>query len=210
MDILYRCCAGLDVHKKTVVACVRRLDAAGQARQEIRTFGTMTCDLLALSDWLAEQGVDAQVVELSGSVEIAPRLGTADLICDLVSSGATLRANQLTPVHNLLDSEAVLAGAVRVPDDARASLRAMLLRRLDGVVQRQDRKLLMFRASEDRVDALSQLLADAEPLVRLPADGGALRLQTMCPGPLSWQRMEELERAGAQGLMVLSVERSLA
>ena len=92
----------------------------------------------------------------------------------------------------------------------RASLRAMLLRRLDGVVQRQDRKLLMFRASEDRVDALAQLLADAEPLVRLPADGGALRLQTMCPGPLSWQRMEELERAGAQGLMVLSVERSLA
>ena len=89
-----------------------------------------------LKQWLAEQGVDAQVVELSGSVEIAPRLGTADLICDLVSSGATLRANQLTPVHNLLDSEAVLAGAVRVPDDARASLRAMLLRRLDGVVQR--------------------------------------------------------------------------
>ncbi len=156
-----------------------------------------------LKQWLADQGVDAQVVELSGSVEIAPRLGTADLICDLVSSGATLRANQLTPVHNLLDSEAVLAGAVRAPDDARASLRAMLLRRLDGVVQRQDRKLLMFRASEDRVDALAQLLADAEPLVRLPADGGALRLQTMCPGPLSWQRMEELERAGAQGLMQL-------
>ena len=47
MDILYRCCAGLDVHKKTVVARVRRIDAAGQARQEIRTFGTMTGDLLA-------------------------------------------------------------------------------------------------------------------------------------------------------------------
>jgi len=57
MDILYRCCAGLDVHKKTVVACVRRIDVAGQARQEIRTFGTMTGDLLALSDGLAEQGV---------------------------------------------------------------------------------------------------------------------------------------------------------
>ena len=54
MDILYRCCAGLDVHKKTVVACVRRIDATGPARQEIRTFGTMTCDQLALSDWLAE------------------------------------------------------------------------------------------------------------------------------------------------------------
>lgn len=163
-----------------------------------------------LKDWLQRQGVQAQVVELSGSVEIAPRLGTAELICDLVSSGATLRANQLKPVETLLDSEAVLAGPVRMPDDARTGLMNMLLRRLDGVVQVQDRKLLMFRAAEERVPELARLLSDAEPLVRLPADGGALRLQTMCPGPLTWQRLEDLERAGAQGLMVLSVERSLA
>ncbi len=163
-----------------------------------------------LKDWLAARGIDAQVVELSGSVEIAPRLGTAELICDLVSSGGTLRANQLKPVETLLESEAVLAGAVHAPDDARGALLAMLLRRLDGVVQVQDRKLLMFRADPSRIAALETLLADAEPLVRLPADDGALRLQTMCPGPLSWQRMEELERAGAQSLMVLSVERSLA
>ncbi|REN15583.1 ATP phosphoribosyltransferase, partial [Mycobacterium tuberculosis] len=95
------------------------------------------------------RGVDAQVVELSGSVEIAPRLGTADLICDLVSSGATLAANQLKPVETLLESEAVLAGPVRTPDDARAGLMAMLLRRLDGVVKVQDSKLLMFRAALD-------------------------------------------------------------
>jgi transposase len=66
MDILHRCCAGLDVHKKTVVACVRRFDAAGQARQEVRTFGTMTCDLLALSDWLVEQGVEQVALESTG------------------------------------------------------------------------------------------------------------------------------------------------
>jgi transposase len=66
MDILYRCCAGLDVHKKTVVACVRRLDAAGSAHQEVRSFGTMTCDLLALSDWLAEQGVQHVAMESTG------------------------------------------------------------------------------------------------------------------------------------------------
>jgi len=53
-------------------------------------------------------------------------------------------------------------------------------------------------------------LPDADPLVQLPDDGGQLRLQTMCHGALTWQRLEELERAGAQGLMVLSVERSLA
>lgn len=165
-----------------------------------------------LADWLERQGVQAQVVELSGSVEIAPRLGTADLICDLVSSGATLAANQLKPVETLLESEAVLAGAVREPNDLRAGLLAMLLKRMDGVLHQRDSKLLMFRAAgEQQVDAVRRLLPDADPLERLPDDGsGALRLQAMCHGAVTWQRLEELERAGAQGLMVLTVETSLA
>ncbi|MGS1079550.1 ATP phosphoribosyltransferase [Pseudoxanthomonas beigongshangi] len=164
-----------------------------------------------LSNWLERQGVEAGVVELSGSVEIAPRLGTADLICDLVSSGATLAANQLKPVETLLDSEAVLAGPVREFDDERAGLASMLLRRVDGVLKLKDSKLLMFRANRDTVAELSRLLPDAEPLVQLPGSGeGPLSLQTMCHGAITWQRLEELERAGAQGLMVLSVERSLA
>ena len=164
-----------------------------------------------LTDWLAERGIDAQVVELSGSVEIAPRLGTADLICDLVSSGATLAANQLKSVELVMESEAVLAGSVRTPDDARAGLIAMLLRRLDGVVRLRDSKLLMFRATRDSVAGLVRLLPDADPLVELPGlVDGPLQLQTMCHGAITWQRLEELERAGAQGLMVLTVERSLA
>lgn len=164
-----------------------------------------------LSNWLERQGVEAGVVELSGSVEIAPRLGTADLICDLVSSGATLAANQLKPVETLLDSEAVLAGPVREFDDERAGLASMLLRRVDGVLKLKDSKLLMFRANRDTVAELSRLLPDAEPLIQLPGSGeGPLSLQTMCHGAITWQRLEELERAGAQGLMVLSVERSLA
>jgi ATP phosphoribosyltransferase len=149
-----------------------------------------------LANWLKTQAVDAAVVELSGSVEIAPKLGTADLICDLVSSGATLAANQLKPVETLLESEAVLAGPTREFEDARAGLAAMLLRRLDGVL---------------KLAELSRLLPDADPLTQLPVEGdGPLSLQTMCHGAVTWQRLEELERAGAQSLMVLSVERSLA
>ena len=164
-----------------------------------------------LSEWLQTQGVQASVVELSGSVEIAPKLGTADLICDLVSSGATLLANQLKPVETLLESEAVLAGSVREYDDQRADLAAMLLRRMDGVLKLKDSKLLMFRAEPDAVSALLRLLPAADPLTYLAAPGeGPLSLQTMCRGGVTWQQLEELERAGAQGLMVLSVERSLA
>lgn len=163
-----------------------------------------------LAQWLEERGIDAQVVELSGSVEIAPRLGTADLICDLVSSGATLKANQLKPVETLLESEAVLAGPAGSFDDARADLAQMLLRRMDGVLQVRERKLLMFNADREALPALERLLADAGPLVQLPSSNGELALQTMCEGAVSWQRLEELERAGARQLMVLGVERSLA
>ena len=74
----------------------------------------------------------------------------------------------------------------------------------------QDQKLLMFSAERESVPALARLLHDAGPLVELPGSNGALSLQAMCDGAVSWQRLEELERAGARGLMVLAVERSLA
>jgi transposase len=67
MDVLYRCCAGLDVHKKTVVACVRRVDPAGKVSKHIKTFPTMTGDLLELADWLAVQGVKVVAMESTGS-----------------------------------------------------------------------------------------------------------------------------------------------
>jgi len=67
MDVLHACCAGLDVHKKTVVACVRRVDPAGKVTKTIKTFATMTADLLDLSDWLAGQGVKVVAMESTGS-----------------------------------------------------------------------------------------------------------------------------------------------
>ena len=66
MDIVYSCCAGLDVHKKTVVACVRRVAANGKVHKEVRTFGTMTGELLQLADWLAQQGVTHAAMESTG------------------------------------------------------------------------------------------------------------------------------------------------
>jgi transposase len=66
MDILYACCAGLDVHKRTIVACVRRLGPGGKVQRQVRTFGTMTADLLALADWLAAEGVTQVAMESTG------------------------------------------------------------------------------------------------------------------------------------------------
>lgn len=165
-----------------------------------------------LRDWLALNGVEADVVELSGSVEIAPRLGQADAICDLVSSGATLAANQLKAVEDILQTEAVIAGPVRDFDPALAGIADMLLRRIDGVMKIRDSKLLMFQAPRAALDDVLPLLPDAEPpIVYGPVDGdGMLALQALCHGVVTWQRLEELKRAGARGLMVLPVERMLA
>ncbi len=161
--------------------------------------------------WLREQGVEAGVVVLNGSVEIAPRLGQADVVCDLVSSGATLSANQLKPVCDLLQSEAVLAGPVAELDPLLADTAQMLLRRIDGVLRIRDSKLLMFQAPRDAVADVLRLLPDAEAPTSYPMDGGdLLAMQALCHGVVTWQRLEELKRAGARGLMVLPVERMLA
>lgn len=164
-----------------------------------------------LSAWLAKQGVAAEVVTLSGSVEIAPRLGQADAVCDLVSSGATLAANQLKPAATLLESEAVLVGPVAPFADARAGLAALLLRRLDGVLRLKDSKLLLFQSTRAAVSGLLKLLPDAEPPIVTVIEGSdSLALQALCHGAVTWQRLEDLKCAGASGLLVLPVERMLA
>ena len=165
-----------------------------------------------LQRWLDDAGIDATTVQLSGSVEIAPRLGQADVVCDLVSSGATLAANQLTPVIDLMTSEAVLVGTTEPLDPARAALLEMLLRRLDGVLKIRDSKLLMFRAARTALPELMSLLPDAESptVLGVIEDDDAVSLQTLCHGVVTWQRLEALQRAGARGLMVLPVERMLA
>ena len=164
-----------------------------------------------LSQWLDERGISAEVVTLSGSVEIAPRLGKADAICDLVSSGATLSANQLRATDLLLDSEAVLAGPSAPFGDARAEIAALLSRRLDAVLGLKDSKLLLFQSEACNVPALMALLPDAERPTVLRVDGSdRVALQAVCRGAMTWQRLEDLKRAGADALLVLPVERMLA
>lgn len=165
-----------------------------------------------LGRWLRERDIDAEPVVLSGSVEIAPRLGKAEAICDLVSTGATLAANQLREVEVILESEAVLAGPSGEFADERAELAALLLRRLDGVLRVQGSKLLMFQAPRAALPGLMQLLPDAEPATVMRLDGRdeEVALQAVCREAVTWQRLEDMKRAGARGLLVLPVEQMLS
>lgn len=164
-----------------------------------------------LRQWLEAEKVQAEIVLLSGSVEIAPGLGQADAICDLVSTGATLGANRLKPVATVLDSEAVLAGPAHELDAARGELAELLLRRIDGVSRIQRSRLLLFQVKRDCLRGLLDLLPDADPPTVMQVDGAdELALQALCHETLTWQRLEELQRAGARGLMVLPLESMLA
>lgn len=165
-----------------------------------------------LADWLQREGVQAEVVTLSGSVEIAPRLGKAEAICDLVSSGATLAANQLREVAAIFESEAVLAAPVQAFADERADLATLLLRRLDGVLQVQGSKLVMLHVRRDALDAVIRLLpgVDSPSVLALDGNRDVVALQAVCRGAITWQHLEDMKRAGACGMLVLPVEQRLA
>lgn len=165
-----------------------------------------------LRRWLRERGVDAEILTLSGSVEIAPRLGTADAICDLVQSGATLVANQLREVDVVLESSAVLVGPASLPADDRRGAIELLLKRIDGVSRVRGSRLLLLQAAREAVDGIVQALPGSPRPTVLQMDGqpGQVMLQALCADELGWRQLEAIQRAGARELFVLPVERALA
>ncbi|HMM66186.1 MAG TPA: ATP phosphoribosyltransferase [Dokdonella sp.] len=165
-----------------------------------------------LADWLRRQSIQAAIVTLSGSVEIAPRLGTADLICDLVSSGATLAANQLKEAAIVLESEAVLAAGAVLPGDARGELIDMLLRRIDGVIQVRVSKLVMWHSPRSALEQITRLLPNGQRPTVTSIEGldNEVAVQAICNDAITWQHLEDMKRAGARQMLVLPVEQMLA
>jgi ATP phosphoribosyltransferase len=165
-----------------------------------------------LGEWLRTHGVAAGIMMLSGSVEIAPKLGTADAICDLVQSGGTLIANQLREAEVLLESEAVLAGPRTLPIDERGDMLELLLKRLDGVIQVRESRLLLLQTSRSSLEAVTRLLPGGPQPTLLAVAGqpDQLMLQALCAGEISWRQLEEIKKAGAREMYVLPVEKMLA
>jgi ATP phosphoribosyltransferase len=160
---------------------------------------------------LTERGVQADMVKLSGSVEIAPGLGTADAISDLVSTGTTLRANHLVELETLFESTAALYGQKgRLPDQKQVLLER-LLARLDGVLQAAESKYVMLHAPREAVEEITRLLPGAEhpSLMNLESDPGRVALHAVCREALFWEHLEALKGAGASAILVLPVEKML-
>jgi ATP phosphoribosyltransferase len=192
------------------IAVPQELDYQQPRQLEGRRIATSYPGLLG--EWLRTQGLNAGVVTLAGSVEIAPKLGTADAICDLVQSGGTLVANQLRETEVLLESEAVLAGPLALPVDERGDMLELLLKRLDGVIQVRESRLLLLQTSRHTLDAVARLLPGGPQPTLLPVAGqpDQLMLQALCAGEVSWRQLEEIKKAGAREMFVLPVEKMLA
>jgi ATP phosphoribosyltransferase len=156
---------------------------------------------------LAERGVDAELVPVSGSVEAAPRLGLADAIVDLVSTGSTASANGLRRVGSLLASQAVLlAGAEAVERRREAVERLELM--LSGVVAARRCRYLMMNAPETALPAIRDLLPGmGSPSVLSLADEGQIAVHAAVDADDVWHLLAPLKAAGASSILVLPVER---
>ena len=159
---------------------------------------------------LAEKGIDAHIVELSGSVEIAPRLGTADAISDLVSTGTTLRANHLRELEVLFESQAALF-APETLEPEKQPLQQRLLARLEGVISAAESKYVMLHAPREAVPAITSLLPGVEHPTLLPLEGSdRIAMHAVCVEGIFWEHLEALKAAGASAILVVPVEKMLA
>ena len=166
----------------------------------------------ALARWLAAQGVAAEVVTLSGAVEIAPRLGRADVICDLVSTGSTLQANHLRESEIVLQSQAMLIRTpVPLPAAKEQWLNRILLR-IDGVQQVKESKYIMLHAPRSALAEIRRLLPGSESPTIIPLEGTSdkVAVHAVCRENVFWETLESLKAAGASSLLVLPVEKMLA
>jgi ATP phosphoribosyltransferase len=147
--------------------------------------------------------VEVELVDVTGSVEIAPRLGLADAIVDLVSSGNTLRTNGLRSLGVLLESEAVLVGSDRERSEPFAAM-------LRAVVEARRHRYVMLNAPESALPAIAELVAPRVPSVLPLAEPGMVAVHALVPAADVWRLLPQLEAAGGSSILIVPVERMAA
>src|SRR5680860_1204690 len=157
--------------------------------------------------FLAEKGIQAELHIINGSVEIAPNIGLADAICDIVSSGSTLFKNNLKEVEVMLKSEAVLAVSPKISEVHREILKKIQFR-IRSVLQARQSKYVLLNAPNDRLDQILSLLPGMRSPTVLPlAQKGWSSVHTVINKDKFWEVIHELKEAGAEGILVCPIEK---
>lgn len=163
-----------------------------------------------LGDFLARNGITAEIVDMRGAVEIAPRIGMADAICDLVSTGGTLAANGLKEAQIIFTSEAVLVSTPTMSPECRIILDRLLLR-INGVQQAETSKYIMLHAPVSRLDEIRAVIpgSDSPTILALQGRDDKVAVHAVCNEGIFWETMEDLKKRGASDILVMPIEKML-
>ena len=190
---------------RLAIALPRGEDYAGVSSLQGRHLATSYPRLL--EGFLSENGVQASIHEISGSVEIAPGIGLADGICDIVSTGSTLLSNGLKEVETILRSEAVLVAN----PDLSAEKRRLLDRigfRMDAVLRSKGCRYILLNAPVEAVDQVIELLPGMRSPTVVPlADEGWVSIHSVIQDDDFWSIVDQLKAVGAEGMLVVPIEK---
>ncbi|KTG23224.1 ATP phosphoribosyltransferase [Idiomarina sp. WRN-38] len=191
------------------IAVPRELSYQSQADLDGMRIATTYPQLL--KRYLKDNGINARVVMLTGSVEVAPRAGLADAICDLVSTGATLEANGLVEKEVIFRSQAQLIQNSETLSDEKQAMIDQLLPRIDGVQMAKESKYIMLHAPKDKLEEVVELLPGAETPTILPLShtDKQVAVHMVSTEKLFWETMEDLKAKGCSSILVLPIEKMM-
>jgi ATP phosphoribosyltransferase len=159
--------------------------------------------------FLNDKNVNAEIHEISGSVEIAPGIGLADAICDLVSSGSTLFTNNLKEVEVILRSEAVLVADNKMNGEKKAILQKLLMR-INAVKTAKNNKYILLNAPNHQLGNIAKVLPGSKSPTIVPlAEEGWSSVQSVVNENDFWDVIEKLKELGAQGILVVPIEKMI-
>src|SRR5258708_77447 len=162
-----------------------------------------------LREFFSSRGVVTDIHEISGSVEIAPSIGLADAVCDLVSSGSTLFSNGLREVETVMNSEAVLIARKDLSEEA-ASILEKLLFRIRSAKAASQNKYILLNAPQEKVDEIARLLPGMRSPSMVPlAEPGWVSMHSVVGEADFWEVVDVLKKAGAEGILVLSIDQMI-
>ena len=160
-----------------------------------------------LRKFFASKGIAADLHEISGSVEVAPGIGLADAIFDIVSSGSTLISNNLSEVEKVIDSEAVMIGGQPLSEEKQEILDELLFR-IEAVKVAGDKKYILMNVPKDRLDTVLDILPGIKSPTVLPlADAEWCSVHTVLDEKCFWEIINRLKAAGAEGILALDIEK---
>lgn len=162
-----------------------------------------------VQEFLNKNQVKAEIHEISGSVEIAPGIGLADVVCDLVSSGSTLFMNGLKETETILQSQAVLIKRKDLSADANLLLESLLFR-IESVKKAKKNKYVLLNAPNDQLPKIISLLPGMKSPTVLPlASPGWSSVHSVIAESDFWEIIEQLKAAGAEGILVIPIEKMI-